>query len=62
MLTILADYDRIKKNVRNKLPVIAPMEKQTCGGCHLKVSQEVIGQLKDQTEIHYCDQCGRILY
>ena len=59
--SLLADYDQIRINLR-KMPIITKINRQTCGGCHLKVSQEVMGQIKDSENLHHCDQCGRIIY
>ena len=58
---LLADYDQIRCNLK-KLPIISKIKHQICEGCHLKVSQEVMGKIKDQDTVHHCDQCGRIVY
>ena len=58
---LLADYDQIRSNL-NKLPIISKIKHQICDGCHLRVSQEVMGQIKDKNTVHHCDQCGRIVY
>lgn len=56
----IGHYDRIRGSIKN-LPVVAELEGQSCSGCHLKVSADVIGDLRDSIEIHYCDKCGRII-
>ena len=58
---LLADYDQVRCNLK-KLPIISEIKHQICEGCHLKVSQEVMGKIKDQDTVHHCDQCGRIVY
>ena len=58
---LLTDYDQIHSNIK-KLPIISEIKHQICDGCHLKVSQEVMGRIKDHHAVHHCDQCGRIVY
>lgn len=56
----LSHYDRMRKSLKS-LPVVAKLEGQTCGGCHLKVSADVISEVRAEENITYCDKCGRIL-
>lgn len=60
----LRQYDRIA--ARNT-PAVAPIHGDKCGGCHLKMSSEVVsaarGKGVDPTAaLPTCDQCGRIVY
>ena len=58
----LGKYELVKNNVRHP-PFIVPLENHKCQGCHLRVSNDIqIGVQHHPEEIHYCDQCGRILY
>jgi uncharacterized protein len=57
----LSHYDRVKKLTRRG-PYVVPIKSHQCGGCHLRVSNEVShGVLKAQ-EPYFCDQCARIVY
>jgi len=57
-------YDRVA--ARN-MPAVVALHGDKCGGCHLKVSSDVIsgarGKGTDPTlQLPTCDQCGRIVY
>jgi predicted nucleic acid-binding Zn-ribbon protein len=57
-------YDRIA--VRN-MPAVVPIHGDKCGGCHLKVSSEVVSAARGKgvdplAILPTCDQCGRIVY
>ncbi|MSU22704.1 MAG: hypothetical protein EXS32_02660 [Opitutus sp.] len=58
-------YDRIA--VR-QMPAIVPLvHEDKCGGCHLKVSSDVISAARGKgtdplAPLPTCDQCGRIVY
>lgn len=59
--SILKIYDRVA--ARN-FPACVPVRASKCGGCHLKISSEVEGEIRgrDVKGISNCDQCGRIVY
>ena len=57
----LEHYDRVKKLVK-RAPYVAPIEDHKCGGCHLRVSNEVSRGALDAGEPHFCDQCARMVY
>jgi hypothetical protein len=57
-------YDRIA--ARN-LPACVPIRGDKCGGCHLKVSSEVLSASRGKGldyagQLATCDQCGRLVY
>ena len=58
-------YDRI---AARQMPVVVPLVSlDTCGGCHLKVSGDVISTARGRgtdplVALPTCDQCGRIVY
>jgi len=58
-------YDRI---AARQMPVVVPLVSlDKCGGCHLKVSGEVISTARGKgndplVALPTCDQCGRIVY
>ena len=54
-------YDRTKTQVKRP-PYISAIEIQNCSGCHLRVSNEVLGLVLSGEEIATCDQCPRIVY
>ena len=57
----LGHYDRVKK-LTKRPPYVVTIESQQCGGCHLRVSNEVSKSAFDHGEPHFCDQCARIVY
>ncbi len=57
----LENYDRVKKLVK-RAPYVVPIEEHKCGGCHLRVSNEVSRAARNPGAPHFCDQCGRIVY
>jgi predicted nucleic acid-binding Zn-ribbon protein len=57
----LEQYDRVKKLVK-RAPYVAQVEAHKCGGCHLRVSNEVSRGALNAGEPHFCDQCARIVY
>ena len=57
----IEQYDRVKKLVKRP-PYIARVEAHKCGGCHLRVSNEVSRGALDANEPHFCDQCARMVY
>lgn len=57
----LEQYDRVKQTVK-RAPYLAPIESHKCGGCHLRVSNEVSRAALNAREPHFCDQCARMVY
>ena len=54
-------YDLTKTQVKRP-PYISSIDIQNCSGCHLRVSNEVLGLVISGEEIVNCDQCPRIVY
>lgn len=54
-------FDRVKK-LTKRPPYLAPIQDHKCGGCHLRVSNEVSRGAMDAGEPHFCDQCARMVY
>jgi predicted nucleic acid-binding Zn-ribbon protein len=54
-------YDRVKKLVK-RAPYVVPIRDQKCGGCHLRVSNEIAHAALNAGEPHFCDQCARMVY
>ena len=53
-------YDRLLKTKGDN--VVVGIANVTCGGCHMKVPQQLFVAAKAQTEIISCSSCGRMLY
>lgn len=45
-----------------KFPVVVEVSGQSCKGCHMRVSNAILSDVKSVQEITTCDNCGRILY
>lgn len=54
-----AVYARLLDRVPDPL---APLEGQTCGGCHLQVSAQLAERVHENTGLVHCEHCGRVLY
>lgn len=57
----LQHYDRVRK-LSKRTPYVARIENHTCSGCHLRVSNEVAQAIRNPSDPHFCDQCGRLVY
>ncbi len=55
----LERYDRIM-NARGGLAVVQ-VKRSACGGCFSRVPPQKILELRKNSSIHVCEQCGRIL-
>ncbi|NIA22907.1 MAG: hypothetical protein GWP03_01910 [Proteobacteria bacterium] len=56
---MIKKYERIREN-RDGVGVVV-IDKPICGGCFVKLPQEIYNELKNGEEMHYCEVCGRIL-
>jgi len=41
---------------------IVPAKNGTCGGCHIKLTSQIVSDLRKSQEVVACENCGRILY
>jgi uncharacterized protein len=57
---LLTSYDRIRKNYRNGLAVVA-IERDSCGGCFHAIPPQKQSEIKLRKKIMVCENCGRIL-
>lgn len=57
----LEHYQRVKQLTR-RAPYIVPIVEHKCGGCHLRVSNEISRSVLNAGEPHFCDQCARMVY
>jgi predicted nucleic acid-binding Zn-ribbon protein len=53
-------YERLMKSKGDN--VVVGIEHGVCGGCHMKLQQQLIVSCQAQKEIVTCSSCGRILY
>ncbi len=57
---LMNKYERIRK-AKNGIAV-APLVKESCGGCFRQTPQQIIIELKKREKLLNCEYCGRILY
>lgn len=57
---LLNSYDRIRKNYRNGLSVVA-VERDSCGGCFHAIPPQKQSEIKLRKKVMVCENCGRIL-
>ncbi len=57
----LTAYDAVRK-IGRRFPIIVPIVKHVCQGCHLKVSQESWEKALHPGNLARCDQCGRLVW
>jgi predicted nucleic acid-binding Zn-ribbon protein len=57
---ILNGYRKIRNNMRNGLAVVAT-DRDACGGCFSVIPPQVSIELKQQSRLIHCENCGRIL-
>ena len=57
---LLTSYDRIRKNYRNGLAVVAVV-RDSCGGCFHAIPPQKQSEIKLRKKIMVCENCGRIL-
>jgi hypothetical protein len=57
---LLTSYERIRKNYRNGLAVVA-VQREACGGCFNAVPPQRQSEIKQHKKIIVCENCGRIL-
>ena len=57
---LLHSYDRIRKNYRNGLSVVA-VERDSCGGCFHAIPPQKQSEIKLRKKVMVCENCGRIL-
>jgi uncharacterized protein len=53
-------YERLLKNKGDN--AVVGIDHGVCGGCHMKLQQQIVVTCQAQKEIVTCSSCGRILY
>ena len=56
----LGMYDRLLKSKGHA--AVVPVHNGNCGGCHMKLVNSTLAELRADDHIVFCEQCGRILY
>jgi uncharacterized protein len=56
----LARYERLLKSKGEN--VVVGVEHGVCGGCHMRLSRQIVVHCQAQQETVACPNCGRILY
>ncbi len=54
-------YDSAKARAK-RAPFVAAMQDHRCGGCHLRVSNEIAEVARHGDKPVACDNCGRVVY
>ncbi|MDR2905043.1 MAG: C4-type zinc ribbon domain-containing protein [Helicobacteraceae bacterium] len=57
---VFAFYEKIRRWAGNR--AVAPVKKQACYSCFMKISDKVYGEVIASSEIVTCPNCGCILY
>ena len=57
---ILSFYEKIKRWANET--AVVPVKKQSCYGCHMKLTNKVYSEFLATNEITNCPHCGRIIY
>jgi predicted nucleic acid-binding Zn-ribbon protein len=53
-------YDRLRGNKRTN--AVVALKNEQCVGCHMKVSQNLINEVRRGQKIMTCEMCSRIVY
>lgn len=53
-------YTRIMNNKKDY--AIVPVERDTCGGCHMQLTPQTVHDTKSRQKLVSCSYCGRLLY
>ncbi len=41
---------------------VVPVRQQTCGGCHMKLTPQILHDVNAMTRLTHCNYCSRLLY
>jgi len=60
---LLPEVNRLYLEAEKRFPVsfVAKLHKESCTGCHIGVSTNLVRRVKEGKTIQHCDNCGRIL-
>ena len=57
---VLRVYTRIMNNKKDY--AIVSVERDTCGGCHMKLTPQTVHDARSNQKLVSCNYCGRLLY
>jgi predicted nucleic acid-binding Zn-ribbon protein len=57
---VTAGYERQRKGKSGA--VIVPIRGEQCAGCHMRVSPNLVNEIKRGQTVNYCEHCQRIVY
>ena len=55
------DCERIRKAKKTGKAVV-PLNDETCSGCHMSVTAQVVNEVLAGDKVHSCSHCGRLLF
>lgn len=58
---MLSRYYRIRK-AKKTGPAVVPLKGETCSGCYMKVTAQVVNEILAGDKMHTCHHCGRLLF
>lgn len=58
--TMLRKYERLLKSKNGR--VVVGIDRGVCGGCHMRLSRQLVVDCRAQAEVCFCPNCGRIIY
>lgn len=59
--TLLTHWKRLRKGT-TRLPLVVSAKDKKCGGCYMRISNELESRLLTGDLQVFCDHCGRLLY
>ena len=57
---LLDRYDQLRKGKRGT--AVVPLKNEQCSGCHMRVSQNLINEVRRGQSLIACETCSRIVY
>lgn len=58
---LLSRYNRIRK-AKKSGPAVVSLRNETCSGCNMKVTAQVVNEIMAGEKMHTCHHCGRLLF
>lgn len=58
---MLLRYARIRSSKKTGAAVV-PLRGESCSGCHMRVTAQIINEIMAGNKLHACHHCGRLLY
>lgn len=58
---LLSRYSRIRSSKKTGAALV-PLRNDSCSGCHMRVTPQIVNEIMAGDKIHTCHHCGRLLY